>query len=156
MYVRDIMTREPRTVRPEDNLSEATWRLWNGDCGVLPVVDGDGKAIGMITDRDIAIAEAMKNRAASSILVREVISDRVFTCGPDDDVKNALQTMRQQRVRRLPVVDGDGKLAGLLSLNDVVLAAERHRDADVNYDDVIQTMQGICEHWSAPTTRMAA
>jgi CBS-domain-containing membrane protein len=86
------------------------------------VTDSTGQVIGMITDRDICIALGTRNRAAAHIRAEEVISDKPFVCRPNDDVRKALATMKEQRVRRLPVVDADGKLLGVLSVNDIVLA----------------------------------
>lgn len=77
----------------------------------------------MITDRDIAIAAATKGRLATEINVGEVISGNVYACVLDENVNSALKTMRRERVRRLPVIGSDGKLAGTLSINDIVLRA---------------------------------
>ena len=82
--------------------------MWDYDCGALPVVNEAGHVIGMITDRDIAIAAATKRRPAAEIAVSEVISGNVCSCVRDDDIKSALKTMRHEKVRRLPVVKADG------------------------------------------------
>jgi CBS domain-containing protein len=141
MKVREIMTRDVRTCRPETNLAEVVKLMWEWDCGVMPVVNSDGKVFGMITDRDICVAIATRGRTADRIEVRDVTAGKACTCAPDDDATVALQTMKSQRVRRLPVVDAEGRLQGILSLNDVVT----HTGAAPS-TEIVSTMASICEH----------
>jgi CBS domain-containing protein len=141
MKVREIMTRDVKTCRPEANLAEVVKLMWEQDCGVLPVVNSDGKVVGMITDRDICVAIATRGRTADRIEVRDVTAGKACTCAPDDDTVVALQTMKSQRVRRLPVVDAEGGLKGILSLNDVVT----HTGA-ASSTEIVSTMASICEH----------
>lgn len=141
MKVRDLMTRDVRTCRSETNLAEAVRELWDGDCGALPVVSDDGRVIGMITDRDICIAVATRGRSADRIAVREVARGQAYTCLPEDDAAAALQVMKAQKIRRLPVVDADGHVRGILSLNDIVRQA-----GAASPTEVISTLAGICEH----------
>ena len=121
MKVRDVMATVVHSCRPRINLAEAAASMWNFDCGSLPVVDHDGKVIGMITDRDICMAVATKGRIASHITVWETMTGKAHTCGEDDAAKTALGTMTAEKVRRLPVVDQEGMLRGFLSINDLVL-----------------------------------
>lgn len=148
MKVHDVMTSIVKCCGPEIDLSTATSIMWEADCGALPVVDEAGRVIGMITDRDIAIAAASRGRPASDIVVSEVISWRVYGVSRDEDIKSALKTMRQEKVRRLPVVNDDGILQGILSLNDIILCAEDVRGRqvpDITYEDVVSTCKAICE-----------
>lgn len=149
MKVQDVMTSNVKSCRPEINLATAAAILWEHDCGVLPVTDGEGKVIGMITDRDIAIAVASKGWPASQIAVSDVISGQVYSCTLDEDIKAALKTMRQEKVRRLPVVNEGGMLQGILCMNDIVLRAEEAKGKhlpDLSYEDVVNTYKGICQH----------
>ncbi len=141
MKVREIMTRDVKTCRPETNLAEVVKLMWERDCGVLPVVNSEGKVFGMITDRDICVAIATRGRTADRIEVRDVTAGKACTCAPDDDAAVALQKMKSQRVRRLPVVDAEGGLKGILSLNDVVT----HTGA-ASSTEIVSTMASICEH----------
>ncbi len=143
MKVREIMTSDVKTCRPETNLAEAVKLMWERDCGVLPVVRSDGKVSGMITDRDICAAIATRGRTADRIAVSEVTGTggQACTCAPDDDAIVALQRMKAQRVRRLPVVDAQGRLKGILSLNDVVTRASAALSTEI-----VSTMVSICEH----------
>jgi CBS domain-containing protein len=151
--VKEVMHQAPVVAcSPESNLAAAIDLLWTNDCGSLPVVK-DGILVGMITDRDIAIALGTRDRRASEVTVGEVISHPGFTCTPDDEVHSALKTMRLHRVRRLPVLGKEGRLEGVLCLNDIVLRAQRspQKPADVTYDDVVQTLKAIGEHRPAET-----
>jgi CBS domain-containing protein len=155
MKVQDVMTRNVKSSRPESSLAHAASMMWDYDCGALPVVDDTERVLGMITDRDIAIAAATKGRPATEIAVGEVISGNVHTCAVDEDVDSALKTMRREKVRRLPVIGNDGKLAGILSINDVVLRAEEARvgqAAEISYEDVMSTFKAVCEHSRAYQT----
>ena len=125
MKVREIMTSEPTCCAVSDDLALVTSAMFEKDCGVLPVLSPDGTVVGMITDRDVAIAAATRNRTPSLIVVAEVVSGTLHFCGPDDDLDDALDTMSAHQVHRLPVLHPDGRIAGLLSLNDVFrLAAD--------------------------------
>jgi CBS domain-containing protein len=141
MKIREIMTSDVKTCRPETNLAEAVNIMWERDCGVLPVVKSDGKVSGMITDRDICIAIATRGQTADRITVRDVTAGKAYTCAPEDDASVALQTMKSQRVRRLAVVDAQGRLKGILSLNDVVTHA-----GAASSTEIVSTMASICEH----------
>lgn len=148
MKVQEIMTADVHFCHSTDNLAEAAAHLWDNDCGILPVKDESGKVIGMISDRDICIATVTKNRLASEIAVDEVSGKReVHVCAPDDDVQEALKLMQEHQVRRVPVVDEAGKLSGILSINDVILAAEASGwGQGVSFQDAMVTLKAICEH----------
>lgn len=120
MRVKEIMTAAPRTCTPDASLAEAANLMWESDCGVLPVVD-DGELVGIVTDRDMFIALGTRNTRAAHLRVGAVATTKVSTCSPDDEVEAALATMKEARVRRLPVVDTNRKLIGILSLNDIAL-----------------------------------
>ena len=143
MKVKDIMTGEPRTCSPGTNLAAAAAVMLDGDCGILPVVE-DGKLVGIVTDRDMYIALATRNKRASEITVREVVQTPVYTCGPDDDVQAALETMKQHCVRRLPVEGFGGTVMGIVSMNDIVLASGPRKP--VRDTEVVSTLQAICAH----------
>jgi CBS domain-containing protein len=141
MKVRELMTSDVKTCRSETNLAEVVRDMFEGDCGALPVVSDDGRVAGIITDRDICIAVATRGRSADRIAVREVARDHVYTCLPDDDASAALQKMKLHRIRRLPVVDAEGHVRGMLSLNDIVTHA-----GAASPTDVVSTLASICEH----------
>src|SRR5215472_7354603 len=147
MKVAELMTRNVQSCTPETNLSAVAMQMWDGDFGTLPVVDDEGKVIGMITDRDICIAAATRNQDVASIKVGEVTTGQVQSCAPEMSVRDALMIFEKARVRRLPVVDEDKKLQGILSMNDIVLHTEEGRDkktTGVSYADVVNTFKAIC------------
>jgi CBS-domain-containing membrane protein len=152
MKVEDIMTRDVKFCAPDTNLAAAIEILWRNNCGTLPVSGSDGKLLGVITDRDICIALGTRNWRASDLAVRDVAINPVFTCEPDDDVHEALKAMRKHQVRRIPVVHQDGKLAGIVCLDELVLHAEKpdsKKPVGISYEDVVNTMKAICEHRAA-------
>lgn len=143
MRVKEIMTAEPKTCGPDTTLAAAANLMWEGDCGILPVVD-DGELMGVVTDRDMCIALATRNNLASEMRVGAVATKMVATCEPEDDVHVALATMKKTRVRRLPVVGLGGSVLGIISMNDVLLGAGPNKP--VHYEEVVATLQGICGH----------
>ena len=156
MKVQDIMTQEVRFCGPDTNLAAATEILWQNNCGTLPVLDSDGKLLGVITDRDMCIALGTRNCRASELAVCEVATKPVFTCGPNDDTHAALKTLRQHQIRRMPVIGADGKLAGILCLDEIVLNVQKTEGKEgISYDDVVNTMKAICEHRRAEASKPA-
>ena len=152
MKVRDVMTHPAISCGPENNLSEVVKIMWDADCGAVPVVDQDRNLIGVITDRDIAITAGTQNRLPSDIRVAEAMSDTVYSCTPDQDILGALKTMRSEKVRRLPVVNNNGQLEGLLSVNDIALRADNSEGAQtsgLSYEDLVSTLRAIFEHRTA-------
>ncbi len=145
MKTRDVMTRDVHTCLPDTDLGLAAMQMWEGDFGVLPVVADGGEVVGMITDRDICMAAASRNQAPGAIRVEEVMTGQVYSCSVDDDIHNALKVMEQRRVRRLPVLE-DGKIVGLLSLNDLALKARSSKLADLTAQDVEEALKAICAH----------
>jgi CBS domain-containing protein len=147
MKVQNIMTPDVETCAPESDLGAAATIMWKRDCGSVPVLDAEQRVVGMITDRDICMAVSTRNKLASQIKVSEVISGKVYACSPDDDIRDALETMQSAQLRRLPVVDDDGKLHGILSINDVVLHSAKGRGKKhVSHRDVMATLKVLSEH----------
>jgi CBS domain-containing protein len=142
MKVKDIMTPRPATASPNTTLAAAAPLLLGADCGFLPVVDG-GKLVGVVTDRDMYVALATRNKTASQLTVADVTTGKVSACHPDDDVHAALDLMASQRVRRLPVTE-NGALLGIVSINDLVLIAGAEKV--VRNDEVVATLKAICAH----------
>lgn len=146
MKVKDIMTKSVSSCDQQTNLSAASLMMWDGDCGVLPVMGEDTKIMGVVTDRDIAMALATKNKLPSDILVGEIVEKgRIDTCSPDDEVKKALGIMADMQVRRLPVVSQDGHLQGIFSINDAILHAKADSQ-ELSDRDVLEAMKEICSH----------
>jgi CBS domain-containing protein len=146
MKVREIMSSNPICCRPTDRLADVAWKMYEGDCGVLPVLGEKGEAVGMITDRDVAIATMTRNKPPSELFVAEVMSGKVHACGSDDNLESALETMAAGRVRRLPVLDAERSVVGVLSMNDVILRLGRATTHLALTRHVLTALHRICEH----------
>lgn len=150
MKVREVMTRETAFCGLDTSLAGAVDIMLKFNCGFLPVVGEGGNVIGVITDRDVCIALGKRDRKPSEVSVRDVMlpTDRTFpalhVCTPDDNVNCVLKTMRAQKIRRLPVVDREGALQGVLSMDEVVLrACERAGHEGISCKDVVETYKAI-------------
>ena len=144
MKVADIMAKPPAYCSPQTNLAAAVEILWRQNCGILPIVDSEEKVVGLVTDRDICVALGTRNRLPSDLTVGEVTSGKVIACKPDDDIRGALATMAHAKVRRLPVIDAEGKLQGILSVDDVVLCTETGTikgDSELSFEDLANTLK---------------
>ncbi|MEM5436017.1 CBS domain-containing protein [Paraburkholderia diazotrophica] len=115
--VSEVMTREAETVTPSSTIREVAQLMERLDVGALPVCDGS-KLKGMVTDRDIVVRAVSSGREPSAA-VSEILSEPVTWCFEDDDVSVAQQKMEEAQIRRLPVVDSDKRLVGVLSLGDL-------------------------------------
>lgn len=146
MRVEDIMTHEVQSCRPDETLEHAAQLMWDGDFGVVPIVDGERRVVGMLTDRDICMSAYLQGLPLARILVSSAASRGAFSIRRDDPVTAAEAEMRVHRVRRLPVVDDAGHLVGIVALHDLA----RHyrggwgRDA-TNADDLARTLSVISE-----------
>ena len=146
MKVKEVMIATPYYCQTETNLGSATELMWNADCGFLPVQTPDGKVIGVITDRDICIALGTRRRLAGDIAVGEVMSGKLYSCTPDDDIHLALQTMKEGKVRRLPVNSQNGSLVGVISMDDILLRTEPMslgREPELSSDEVVRAYRAI-------------
>jgi CBS domain-containing protein len=123
--IRDVMTTSPHTVRPDSTLQDAAREMKSDDIGAV-LVEDNGSVAGILTDRDIVVRAIAEGRDPSSTKVSEVATTDVKTLTPDSTVEDAIKIVREQHVRRIPVVEG-GKPAGIVSIGD--LAIERDRES---------------------------
>lgn len=147
MRVERVMTKDVKSCSPADFLNRAAQLMWEHDCGVLPVVDETGKVVGLITDRDICMAAYTQGKRLEEMPVTGSMSREVWNCHPADSVGEAEERMRLNQVRRLPVVEEDGSLVGILSLNDIAREAARQRgnaQKRVTDTEVGETLAAIC------------
>lgn len=127
--VSDVAVRDVLSVREDATLAEAGRLLRDADCGMLPVVDPDLRVVGILTDRDVALALAAEDAPPSQMAVAEAMTRDVRTCRPDGEARAALRRMAERSVRRLPVCTADRRLVGLLSLDDPELLGALRRIA---------------------------
>ncbi len=124
MDVREIMSKEVKSTRPDSTLASVANAMWSGNIGSLPVVDSQGRAVGIVTDRDISMSSFLNHKSLWELRVQDVIhGQRLWSCHPEDPVESALGLMKEHEVRRLPVIDQKGRLVGILSLGDLVSSA---------------------------------
>jgi CBS domain-containing protein len=123
MRVQDLMTTEVGSCRAFDSADRGAQIMWERDCGAVPVLDQGGGVVAMLTDRDLCMAAMTQGRALSEIRVSSAMSRNLWSCRPDDDLSQAEAVMRARKVRRLPVVSGQGRLLGILSLSDLARAS---------------------------------
>lgn len=128
MYVSNLMQRRVATVRQDERLDRAAHLLRDRECGSVVVVDDRRRPVAMVTDRDICLAALRHATALAEIPVSAAMSAKLFTCRGEQELDEAERTMSLHQVRRLPVVDGDGVLVGLLALDDVAREASRERE----------------------------
>lgn len=130
MKAEQIMTRDPRTVTPNQTVADAVKVMSNESCGVVPVVQSDREmqVIGVLTDRDIALRACGENAQGPAASVSSVMTSNVFCVSPSDDLARVREVMESAGVRRVPVVDDKKHLLGIISLKDV---AENLGDREV-------------------------
>ena len=149
MKVANLMSKDPKTCGPEDTLDKAAQIFWECDCGIVPVVDEQGRAAGVLTDRDVCMAAYMQGKPLREIPVSTAMSKQVFTCTEDESVSDAAGLMREHQVRRIPVVNGaGGRLVGIVSLNDLALAAAKgsgSKKREVSEKQVAETLVAVCQ-----------
>jgi CBS domain-containing protein len=124
MKVKDLMTSKIRTCFVSDNLATAAQLMWEYDCGCVPVLNEHAQVVGMLTDRDVCMAVFFQGASMSEIRVSGVMSKHLFVCASDDELSAAAATMCEKKVRRLPVLDEQARLVGLLSLSDFAARAD--------------------------------
>jgi CBS domain-containing protein len=145
MLISELMTRDVKCCGPNEPLSAACRVMWENDCGCVPVLDREGRAVGLITDRDVAMAAYIQGRPTSHLRVADSMARELITCSPDDSASAALRMMAEAQVNRLPVCDRDGKLVGLVSLADLARAASAKRGGAqrVEADELVTTLAAV-------------
>lgn len=137
MRVHDVMTRGVAVIHPDSTLQEAAEKMKDLDVGPLPVCDSD-RLVGMVTDRDITVRAVAEGQDPWTDRVRDIMTPEVIYCFDDQDVAEAARTMKHKQVRRLPVLNRDKRLVGIVALGDLAV--------DVNDEQVSsETLQAVSE-----------
>ena len=159
MKIPQIMKTDVEVCGLDDNLAAAATRMWDCDIGCLPVLDAAGQVVGMVTDRDICMAALTRGQPLHEIPVSVAMAKEVLSCAPDATLVEAEEVMRSGQVRRLPVIDSDGCLVGIVSLNDLALLAEHEigrKNRDLSAQEITATLAAICAPRQAETERATA
>lgn len=146
MKIKELMQSHVKSCQFDTNLEAVAMLMWNNDCGAIPVVDEVGRPVAMITDRDISIGSAINHKPLWELTVQQVCdSSELLSCNGEDNLQAALSIMHAGQVRRLPVVDDQGKLVGILSMDDLILAAKpkKTKAVAVSYDEVMSTLKNV-------------
>ncbi len=143
--VSDLMTPTVHHCREHDSLHQVAGAMWDHDCGALPVIDDDGRTLGMVTDRDVCMAAYTRGESLQRIPVTVAASSAAHSVRPETEIAVAEAVMRMHRVRRLPVIDIGGNLVGILSLLDLLRNARRpiERDDALGYEKVAATLAAV-------------
>jgi CBS-domain-containing membrane protein len=152
----DIMSTNCVTCPFDTNLNEVARRMWEHDIGMVPITDGDGRLVGTLTDRDIAMGAYIQGRSLRELPVSAVMSNSVQTVRPETPLSQVEELMARHQVRRIPVVDASGQAVGIISLNDLARTFSSSRESRVSANEVAQTMRAICEARNQPAHSIAA
>ncbi|HEY4106197.1 MAG TPA: CBS domain-containing protein [Polyangiaceae bacterium] len=125
MKIDEIMTRNVRGISPDETLGTAAQIMWENDCGVVPVVEADGRLVGVVTDRDICMAAHLQGAPLHDSRVSSAMARDVKTCSPRDTPATVQAIMSQNKIRRVPVVDDAGRLVGIVTLGDLAYLVGR-------------------------------
>jgi predicted transcriptional regulator len=142
MKVAEIMTQCVRHCRMTDSLEHVAKLMWDHDVGALPVLDGRGDTVAMITDRDVCMAAYTQGKPLHEIRVSTAASHGIHFVRPDDSLEAAQALMKMHRVRRVPVLDAGGNLVGVIAVTDVIRRARSSREAGdpLDLDQVVRTL----------------
>jgi CBS domain-containing protein len=146
MKVQEVMTKNVAACGARDSLNRAAQLMWECDCGCVPVLDDSGAVCGMITDRDICMAAYTQGLPLHQIAIDRVMSPHLYACSPEDTIESAESLMQRNKIRRVPVIDGN-RLVGMLSLSDLLLRSPRapRRDAAMRPDALVETLAIISQ-----------
>jgi CBS domain-containing protein len=158
--VADLMTKDALSVAPDNTLADAARIMWQHDCGCLPVLEvQSGRVIGMVTDRDICMACWSRGLSPAEVYVSDAMSQHIVHCHPSETVERAEIIMHANQIRRLPVVDADERLLGILSLADIARATEAapklSSNGALSSDTLATTLAGICRTRPLTTEALA-
>jgi CBS domain-containing protein len=154
MKVSEIMTKNVASIQSDEPASAAAQLMWDRDCGAIPVTEG-GRVVGMITDRDICMSSWSKNTPPNSLRASDAMSKALYYCSPSDDVADAESIMRNRQIRRVPVLDEQRRLLGILSLADVARAGDsgaRSSLKELGSNEVALTLATICRPGSTASS----
>ena len=129
MKISDMLTRDPHVIRPDAMICEAARMMKQHDIGMLPVCDGQ-RLVGSITDRDLTVRAVADACDPLSTRVRDTMTPNVFWCYDDQDIEEAAQLMEEKQIRRLPIINRDRRLVGIISLGDMALRTQNERLAE--------------------------
>ena len=154
MKARDLMTSDPTSCRPSDDLRAVIEVMRREDCGIVPITEGNGqqRGVGVVTDRDIALALGGRDEKPSSVKVSEVMTTNIVSCEPDADLRELSRKMQEAQVRRILIVDA-GRLLGVVSTADLARASTQSGKDRVG-EEVEKVMEKVSEDTGSHGSRI--
>jgi CBS domain-containing protein len=156
MLVDNAMSSNVHSCHPTNNLEEVARIMWQNNCGAVPVVDHTDKPIGIITDRDIAMTSMLNHKPLWDLSVKDLINQQSLSfCQLGDKLEHCLELMEKKSIRRLPVINDTGYLAGMLSMGDIIAFATNKKTKNkqsnfVSFDDVMAMLKHVSAHHEEP------
>lgn len=151
MRIKEIMTHPVITAPTHSTLDAVAKLMWEFDCGAVPLVGDDGRLTGIVTDRDICMAAYTQGKPLSSIAAETAMARSVIACHTSDSVETVEHLMRDNQIRRVPVLDSDNRPVGIVSMNDVARLAARARKSGVDRE-LVETLAAVCQPRAAVRT----
>lgn len=147
MQVKDIMSKTVYTCGLDSTLESAALTMWNNDCGCVPIVNEQNIPVAMVTDRDIAIGAALQHKPLWEIRVSDITQEHpLYCCKRSDDLSTAMELMSRKGVRRLPVLHANGKLAGMISMGDILAYSESKETAELPVSKTLSMLKAVTGH----------
>ncbi|NNE68105.1 MAG: CBS domain-containing protein [Pyrinomonadaceae bacterium] len=132
----EIMSEKVTSASADASLRAIAQMLKAGDIGILPIVDDGGKLLGLVTDRDIVVRAVAEGSDVKTTTVGDIMTTELYTAGPDDFAFEAVRTMGDRKVRRVPIVDDDGVLVGIVSIADIALEMEDEKEVAETLEEI--------------------
>jgi len=153
MQAKDLMTPDPTTCRPSDDLRSVLEVMREEDCGIVPITEGNGehRVVGVVTDRDIALALGERDEKPSAVRASEAMTTDIVSCEPDADVREVSRKIQEAQVRRILVIEGEG-LRGVISTADLARAST-HSGSDRVGEEVEKVMEKVSEDTGSQRSR---
>jgi len=142
MKAADVMTRDVATCRVDQTASDAARVMWDRDCGVVPVLE-DGRVRGIVTDRDLLMAAQIQGKDPAHLPLSALVPGPVVTCREQDTLESVLDTMAARQIRRVPIVDRNDRLVGIVSINDLAIQSLGN---EASMKHVAKTLAAIGRH----------
>jgi CBS domain-containing protein len=141
MKCKEIMTPNPRYCSPQDTSVEAAKIMRDEDVGIVPICEQDKKLVGVVTDRDICLTVVAEERHPREVKVSECMSEELVTCKPEDDVRKAEDLMKEYQVRRIPIVDNQGRILGVIAQADIALKVGKPQEVTETLKEISKPAQ---------------
>jgi len=127
MKVKEVMKTDVGFCSTEDSLMKCAETMLRLDCGVVPIVDDEGRVVGMLTDRDLCLAIVARNRKASDVKTKDLIRGEVIFCAANDKIETALRKLRRNQIKRIVVVGENERFIGIVSVSDILLGVRKDK-----------------------------